>query len=746
MRTRRFGAACLVLAVLLLSPALVQAQSGGTVRGRITLQERGTPLHNVAVQIVQLRRSTETDQNGEYSIDGVPPGRYTILAHLDRFPDFVETIEVSAGGTNEVNFELSLTTISEEVTITATGEEESTLEAFQSVTTLNSVELTQKAHTSLGEVLEYEPGVAKRSFGPGTSRPVIRGFDGDRVLVLQDGVTSGTLSSQSGDHGETFNVLNLDKVEVVKGPATLLYGSNAIGGVVNTISGHGQIHDHAHEGVRGYLNAVGGTTNGLGGAGGGFEFGTDSFMFWANGGGLRTGNYDTPLGEVLNSQSRVGNFSGGAGYFGDRGFFSANYSFEDSMYGVPFAATFEPEGEEKARAAQELPVQDEFIELALRRHNLRFIGGFRDLDAPIVNGRFQFNYTNYNHEEREGVNVGTTFDNDIVSYRGDLDHRRAGRFTGTFGFSGLHRDYETVGAEALAPPVKQNGFAVFALERADFEHVRLQFGGRVEHNAYNVDSIDVPDRSFTGFSGAAGINIPLWEGGAFVANYTHSYRAPALEELYNFGPHVGNLTFEVGNPNLNDERSNGVELSLRHSNDRVRAQANFFYYRLSDFVFLAPTGEIEDGLAVANYLQGDSRYVGGEIGLDIVAHRYVTLNFMLDAVDAELTDTGTPLPRIPPLRGRVGVDFAYKGLHVRPEAILARDQEELFPTETRTAGYARFDLDASYTWGNQHFAHVVSVNAFNLGDRLYRNHLSFIKDIAPEIGRGVRVSYSMRFF
>lgn len=745
MRLSRTLAVCLALVVPLLFPSVGKAQSGGTVRGTVTLDNNGSPLHNVTVQIVQLHRSTETNQSGEYSIENVPPGRYTILAHLDRFPDFVETITVAAGAVNEVDFELSLTSIEEEVTVTATGHEESTLDTFQTVTTLNSIELTQKANTSIGEVLEDEPGVAKKSFGPGGARPVIRGFDGDRVLILQDGVTSGTLSSQSADHGESFNVLTLDKVEVVKGPATLLYGSNAIGGVVNTISGHGQIHDHAYEGVRGYVNAAGGSTNALAGVGAGVEFGTDEFMFWANGGGIRTGDYDTPIGEIPNSRSRTGNVSGGGGYFGERGFFSANYSYENSRYGIPFAAKFhghheEEEGEGGHKGEEEL------VSVALKRHNVRLIGGFRDLDSPIVNGRFQFNATNYNHVELEGEAIGTTFDNDVFSYRGDLDHKQAGRFSGSLGFSGLHRDYVTVGEEALAPPVVQNGFAVFALEHVDFEHARFQFGARVEHTAYDVATVELPDRSFTGLSGAAGINVPLWEGGSFVANYTHSRRAPSLEELYNFGPHLANLTFEVGNPYLEDERSNGAELSFRHSRDRVRAQANFYYFRLSDFVFLAPTGEEEDGFPVANYLQGDSRFVGGELGLDVDVHRNVTLSFMLDAVDAELTDTGTPLPRIPPLRGGVGVDVTYKGFRVHPEVTLVSDQDQFFANETRTAGYARFDVDASYTWGYQHFAHVISVSAFNLGDRLYRNHLSLIKELAPEIGRGVRVSYTMRFF
>jgi iron complex outermembrane receptor protein len=171
-----------------------------------------------------------------------------------------------------------------------------------------------------------------------------------------------------------------------------------------------------------------------------------------------------------------------------------------------------------------------------------------------------------------------------------------------------------------------------------------------------------------------------------------------------------------------------------------------------DFVFLAPTGEIEDNLPVANYLQDDSRFIGTELEVDVRLHPKVWLNLGLDYVDAELIDSsgalpsGTPLPRIPPLRGRVGLDFNYRGLSVKPEAVMTRDQDELFPGETRTAGYTVFNVVASYTLPRQHFAHIFSVNAYNLGDRLYRNHLSFIKELAPEMGRGVRLTYTMRFF
>jgi iron complex outermembrane receptor protein len=733
MQRRNLISGILIWVLLLggnLSIAL--AQSNATLRGTVTLEASGTPVHNVIVTITQLKRAVETDDNGAYEFQNVPPGTYDVVAELDRVPNVLQRVTVTPGGTATADFQIRLTTRKEEVTVTATGNEESSFNSIQSVTSLTAVELAEKNPQSLGEALDHELGVSKRSFGPGTSRPVIRGFDGDRVLVLQDGNRIGSLGFQSGDHGEPIDVLSLDKLEVVKGPATLLYGSSAIGGVVNAITGH----ESAHKGLRGYITTIGGTNNYQAGGSAGFEYGTDKWLFWGNGGGQRAGDYDTPVGRVTNSYTRGGNGSGGFGYFPGKSFFTLDYTFDKVVYGIPI------------NSAEENP---EVVHLDPRRHSLHFNGGFRDLDSFIEGAQLSLQYNDYKHGEINSITneINTLFKNKTFTYRATFDERKKGRWSGTFGLWGLHRDYDSIGAEALAPPTKQNGFALFALQKLDLEHITFQFGGRFEHNGYNpallVDRM-LPDRSFNGFSGAIGMRIPTWRGGAFVANYTHSYRAPALEELYNNGPHPGNATFEIGDPNLRRERGDGLDLSVRHSNNRLRAEFNVFYYRFKDFIFLAPTGEIAEGLTVANYDQGKTRYVGAEGKFEVALHPNLWLISELDYVNAKLTDTNTPLPRIPPLRGRIGLEATYKGFRFAPEAVMAKDQNKLFPNEIRTAGYTIFDMTASYTIARQHMAHIISLNGFNLGDRLYRNHLSFIKEFAPEIGRGVRLTYSLRFF
>jgi iron complex outermembrane recepter protein len=710
-------------------------QSTATLRGTATLGNSGDPVHNVLVTVLQLRRTAGTDDDGNYEFQNLPPGKYDVVAHLDRVPDIVQSVVLTAGSTTTLDFKIQLSSLSEQVTVTSTGSEQAVSSSIQSVDVIGSIDLAKKSPVSLGESLDGELGISKRSFGPGTARPVIRGFDGDRVLVLQDGNRVGGLGFQSGDHAEPVDVLTAERIEVVKGPATLLYGSNAIGGVVNAVSGH----DTAHPGVNGYLTAVGSSNSNHFGGSAGIEYGKTNWLFWGNGGGQRAGDYDTPLGRVNNSFTRETNFSAGVGYYPTKGFFSFNYTFNKRRYGIPFDPN---------------EIDPEIVLLNPRRHSFEFRGGFRESKSFFETGTFSVQYNNYHHSEINGETqeVNTSFKNNSFLYQGLLEQRKRGRLSGKLGFWGTHRNFESSGEESLAPPTTQNAFAVFGLETLDFERLSIQVGGRLETNRYHPEETVargvLRDRTFTGASAAVGIRVPTWNGGAFVANYSHSYRAPSLEELYNLGPHPGNLAFEIGDPGLGSERGDSFDFGVRHSSKRLRFEANGFFYHINDFVFLAPTGAVDpdSGLIIGEYKQGKTRYVGDEVRLDVQLHPAVWLNVGTDYVRAELTETNTPLPRIPPLKARIGLELRFKGLLLNPEFVAAKDQDRVFPNETRTAGYGVFGLSGSYLIAAGHAAHIISFNVFNAGDRLYRNHLSFIKEFAPEMGRGVRVTYTLRFF
>lgn len=795
------SAALLFLTIPLPISALARGQEtpdAGSVRGHVTLED-GEAVAGATVLVLDLGRSVRTDDEGDYELMGIPAGTYRLLARREGLGSRRLAITVEAGAAAQADFVLEVASASEEVTITAsTTGETSTFDAFNAVSALDSLELAKNAAPTIGEALADEPGVAKRGFGPGSARPIIRGFDGDRVLIMSDGIRTGDLSSQSGDHGISIDPASVHRVEVVKGPATLLYGSNAVGGVVNTITQQQALRTGRHQGLEFGFTADGGTANEQAGGNGSLTWSEGDVALWLGAGSRRTGDYDTPEGPVENSATELSNGRIGVGYFGDGGFFSVGYNLEDGRFGIPFADEFHAHGREEdeddAHGSAEVPQEhgDEEdhleIDLSQQRQSLRLEGGLSGLGGGLVDSfQVALNYLSWQHEEleiAEGMEeVATTFDNQTWVARAEFEQRRTGRLHGKFGVWTQHRDYVASGEEALSPPTTQSSLAGFAYEELDFDGWRLQFGGRVEHNAFDpgirattgheheeeeghggegehggtteeehhheegLETPAVRSREFTGLSGSAGVHVDLPRDLALVANFTRSYRAPALEELYNFGPHVGNLTFEIGNPDLEAETTSGLDLSLRHRSERVSAQVNLFWYDVDEFVFPAFTGESEDGLQVAEFLQGDSRSVGLDAEGSVRLHPKLWLNLSSSFVDAELTDTGESLPRIPPLQGGVGLEIVpMRGLVIEPEVRLAADQREIFRNETSTSGYTVYDLAGSYTLIRGQMAHVFAVTGYNLGDRLYRNHSSFIKDLAPEIGRGIKFSYALRFF
>ncbi len=773
---------CFFLLLFIATAGAAAAQT--SIRGVVTSDSTGRPLHGVTVQLSPLRRNVETDDNGVYEFTNVPPGRYTLFTHLEGFTDQTRNIVVTTEPLT-ADFTLSLTALREEVTVTATGDEQSVFDSFQSINSVGSTAIREQASSSIGEVLEREAGVGKRSFGPGGSRPIIRGFDGDRVLVVEDGVRVGSLASQSADHGEPIDPINLERLEVLKGPATLLYGSNAIGGVVNAVTSD---EDDPHKGVRGVFSGLGATNNRQGGASGALEFGLGNVLIKGSGNAIRERDFNTPLGRIPNSSSRAHGGAAGAGYFGKKGFFGGNFSFERRRYGVPYAPLFEkgvlltdengnpcgPKGGKggecqydifaiRDRFSRVLPeVPDEEIDIKMRRNNFKVHGGFRDVNGPVERGNFMVNLTRYRHFEIETDAAGTdqiatSFLNNTTSYRGTFQQRKYKRLTGQFGFDGYSRDYLTEGAEALIDGrVRQKNFAVFGLEEFDLGRVSLQFGGRFESNRYRPEnSTHYAERDFLGLSAAAGVRVGLWSGASFVTNFTSAYRSPSMEELYNEGPHIGTVTFEIGDQGLTRERSNGVEFNLRQRAGKLRLNGSFFYYRIDNFIFIEPQDEdsnglvdVEDNLPVGRYVQDDARFVGTDVSLDADLAKWLGIFVNADIVNAELSNNRGPLPRITPARLRLGLDVRHKGLSVRPEVAFsgAKKLNDVFSLETPTAGYALFGVNASYTVASEHFAHIFSVATSNLGNRLYRNHLSFIKDLAPEPGRNVRFSYTVRFF
>lgn len=742
-----------------------QAVPPGAIAGKVVLQT-GDPVHGALVVIIGSPRTATTGDDGGYTITDVAPGTYEVIAAREHLTTGRTVVEVISGGTATADFTLSLEGVHEEVVVTASATgQTTTFESFNSITSLDTVEIAKNMGTSVAEVLEGQAGVAKRSFGPGTTRPIIRGFDGDRVLIMQDGVRTGDLSAQSGDHGTSIDPASLQRLEVVKGPATLLYGSNALGGVVNAITPQEAFRQSPFSGLLGSVSLDGGTANLQAGGNGSVQWGNGAWMLWGNGGARRSGDYETPIGTIENSDTRLANGGGGVGWTGERGFFSLGAKVEDARYGVPFAGLFHGAHDEGGDEAHQV-----FVDLASVRRDVRLDAGLHNLGSAFIDtARAAISFLDYNHQEieiDEGLEeIGTTFDNRVVSLRAELLQKPIGRFSGRMGIETFLRDYEAIGEEALAPATTQTSLAAFVYQEARFGRLRAQAGARVERNAYDVDPrqgvVEDPDvciavvggcppavrnREFTGLSASAGLHYDIFGSAAIVANVTRASRAPALEELYNFGPHIGNLAFEVGNPDLSTENTLGFDLSLRARGGTAHAEVNVYTYGISDFVFLDVQDVDVDGLRLAQYQQADSRFTGVDASAHAELGRWLHINADIGMVRARLSDSGEHLPRIPALQGRLELEIPIGQLTISPELVMTARQSRVFRDERPTEGSTVFNLGAMYVIGQQHLTHIVTIEGYNLTDEVHRLHTSFIKDLAPEMGRGIKATYSVKFF
>ena len=735
---RVFAIASLLLLLPMARAVTAQTPVAGTITGRVTFDATGEPVHGATVIVVGTRRQATTSDDGTFTIAEVPPGTHAVVAQRDQLSTRSQSVTVTAGHTATVDFKLAVG-IHQEVTITASATGASTtFESFNAITTLDATAIARKLAATLADVLQDEPGMAKRTFGPGSSRPIIRGFDGDRVLIMQDGVRTGDLSSQSGDHGVSIDPAGLARVEVVKGPATLLFGSNAIGGVVNAITPQDAFRTTPFSGTLGGVSVDAGSANTQGGFAGNVQRGQGPWLVHGSLSGRRTGDYEAPDETISNSATRLFTGEGGFAWNGGRAFAGLAVGAERNRYGIPFAGLLE--GEEDAE-----------IDLEVKRQNIRVDTGVRNLGRFADTVKLTGSWLEYQHDELEIEDgeeaLGTRFKNRVFTLRSEVEQKVGGRLSGRLGAEFLSRDYEAIGAEALAPATTQSTVAAFIYEELGVGPHRLQLGGRVERTSYDASFADgAVTRTFNGASGSVGVHSSLSGSTAFVANLTAASRAPALEELFNFGPHPGNLAFEIGNVDLALERTVGLDLSLRTQGTRARGEINAFVYRLSNFVFLDITDEIEDGLRVANYVQGDSRFAG----MDAVAHWHlgprVEMNTSLGFVRATLTGAKESLPRIPPLHGRVELSARMGSFTLNPEVVFSATQDRVFRDETSTSGWATFNLGATWQRSVAHGSHFVAVQAYNLGNRTYRLHTSFLKDLAPEIGRGVKLTYALRFF
>ncbi|HWL53592.1 MAG TPA: TonB-dependent receptor [Chthoniobacteraceae bacterium] len=675
-------------------------------------------------------------------------------------------------------------TFLDEVVVTAAPLERTLFEQAQPVTVLSGKELQLRLQPTLGETLGQQPGVSSTYFGPGASRPVIRGLSDDRIRILNNGVTALDVSNVSPDHAVTLDPLTIEKVEIVRGPATLLYGPNSVGGVVNVIDN--RIPDERIEPglldlpVRGVLESRFNSVDEERSASGLVEFGLGPVVFHLDGFKRKTEDVRIPgfarserlrrreplePGEkeprnvLPNSFTESEGGSAGASYIWERGYFGLAYSGYNSNYGT----VAEP---------------DVTIDLHQRRWDGR--GAFFTPLPGIKAIRYQLTHSDYRHTEFEGEQTGTLFRIRGFDGRFELAHEKVGPFEGVIGYQTEHSDFSALGEEAFLPPTETHRHAAFLFEEIAVDAFRYQFGIRYDYTdvASSSNALFGPGdtRDFHSLSGSAGVVWTPVEAYALAFNVAYTQRAPTYVELFADGPHIATDSFEIGDRSLGLERSLGFDLTLRKQTGFVTGSASLFYNRFNDFIALSPTGAEwvgepgEPGLPIYEFSATDADFFGGEVetifhlitptletteGLnreetlsgstEMGSYHGLNLELRADYVHTRDRRTGRSLPRIPPFRATGALAYQYKSFGARLEAQYSARQNRTADYELPTDSYLLLNASLTYRWQAGPATIDLYLRGTNLTDEEARLHTSFLKEIAPLPGRSILVGLRTEF-
>lgn len=614
----------------------------------------------------------------------------------------------------------------------------STEEAIaQPAEVLSGAMLDRARAATLGETISGLPGVQASHFGAAVSRPIIRGLDGARVGVLQSGLATLDASALSQDHAAAIEPFLADQIEVLKGPATLLFGTGAIGGIVNVVDG--RIPEAPIETLGGraetrYDSATRGFTHLARVDGGG-----DRLAWHVDGLYRDLEDYETPHGRQQNSFNRGKSGAFGSSWITDVGFVGASIARYENRYGNP--------GEPGDAEHDEPGVT---IDMNQDRYELR--GGLTAPAEAIDALRVSVAHTDYEHTEFEGDEIGTRFLRDGSEGRLELSHTELGGWLGAIGLQASDTRFEAIGEEAFVPRTNTRSLGLFLVEQRSFGPLQFEVGGRVDR--VRTDPIDGASRSFRPHSLSAS---GLWQFDAawrLSLNLDHAERAPAEEELFANGPHAATASFEIGNPDLRREQANQAELGLHFHGERLHAKLSAYRNRFEDFIYLVDTGgHVEDDhhgdeLPVRQWTQADARFRGFEAEAEwrLADNDYgrFDLRAFADSVRATLADGGN-LPRIAPARLGLTLDWQRDAWRASLSSIGYKRQNDVAENETPTAGYALVNAHVAYHVDGRHNAWEVFFDAKNLTDRSARVHTSFLKDSVALPGRNFALGLRLFF-
>ncbi|KQT32210.1 TonB-dependent receptor [Sphingomonas sp. Leaf412] len=650
---------------------------------------------------------------------------------------------------------------------------QSETDVLQGTSVLSGEALTRELRPTIGETLARLPGVSATSFGPNASRPILRGFSGDRVRILTDGIGSFDASSSSVDHAVVIDPLLAERIEVLRGPVALLYGSSAVGGVVNVIdariprrvpeagyrvnaiAGYGSAADQRNVAASADV-AVGPqfvvNVNGSYLKADDTRIGGRVLSRSARDAALATGDPElaaptTLRGRLPNSAVETWTAGVGAALVTDGGSLGVSYGHYDSLYGVPI------------RYATAIGQEAEAPRIDVRQDRV-------DLRAEVKTGgdvleaiRLRIGHADYRHDElEEDGAIGTTFLNNGTEARLEVVQATRGGWTGASGVQYLGRDFEAIGEEAFLPPSETEQVGLFTLQQFNLGAFRAEGGVRYERTSLTARNVADAPRFFAGardydtFSGSLGASYALGDGIRIGLNGSRTERAPSAEELFSNGAHAGTQAYELGNPFARKETSWGLEATLHAHSGPFSLDASAFHNWFDGFIYdtqvattvceaAAAGGEVD--LPCFQYQQADARYWGLEadaaLRLGQVGGQVLTAEVIGDYVKATVVDRG-PVPRIPPLRLMGALEARGTATTARVEVERAFPQRRTAAFETTTDGYTLVNASlALRPWGDDDRRSLL-LSANNLFDVEARRHASVLKDFAPLAGRDLRVT------
>lgn len=727
--------------VVALTASTVSAQvpehEEGEIEGVVLDVESGRALAGAEVSVLGLRQRATTHGDGSFHLPGMRPGNYLIT--VDRLGYGTEAVLVTlTDQTAYVTIQLRATPIEiPGLVVTGALSERESQDVLRPVNVVAGDELQRQLQATVAATLSSEPGVASTSVGPATARPVIRGLSGDRVLMLEDGNRVGDVSNSGADHATALDPSSARRIEVVRGPAALLYGSNALGGVINVIRDEvpSILPHHVTGSVTLQTQTVSDSYSGNGSV---LVPLTAHVPLRFEATGRSTGDLATPAGTLENTDITTWSASTGTAWVGESGYVGAAFRTYRNDYGLPGDDADFEEG---------VRIEMERLSVKLKGALERPLGPFSSLEADA-------SFTSYEHREIEPPEEPeTAFELQTLS--GDVlaRHDVLGPFSS--GAIGVRTSYEdfAFGGEVSTTDSRRYTAAAYLFEEVELDPVRIESGFRydwvrvvplVEDPTASIGPIR--DRTFHAASGSLGLLYDVGGGLTLGASAARAFRTPAIIELFSDGAHLAAYAYEVGNPSLGTEVGTGLDLFARFGSEYVNAELTGFYNWISGYVFGEETGATTpEGLAVYQYQGKDAVLNGFEGSLEWTLFADLVLHGTASYVRGTLEETDESLPLIPPLSGSAGLEYAPPTWFVRAEARLVASQDRLGAFETATDGYATFNAAAGIRMTLAGRLNVLTLSLQNLTDETYRNHLSRVKDLMPEAGRGVSLSYRVVF-